>query len=156
MAKSPSEVIIGELTRIRSTMERLEQQESASKEAFSALYSEMEEYKRGALFELEKHILNDLLIFFDSLVWSVENSTDKEQAQNIYDDFLELLSRYEVCPFPRTPTFDPKLHRVLQVIPTDDPSLEGKIVSVLKQGFYRGTQILRIEDVTIHQYKATK
>ena len=153
MAKSPSEVIIGELTRIRTTMERLEQQESASKEAFNALYSEMEDYKRGALFDLEKHILNDLLIFFDSLVWSVQNSTDKEQAQNIYDDFLELLSRYEVSPFPRTSTFDPKLHRVLQVLPTADEGLDGQIVSVLKQGFYRGTQILRIEDVTIHQYK---
>ena len=48
MAKSPSEVIIGELTRIRSTLERLEQQESASKDAFNALYSEMEDYKKRA------------------------------------------------------------------------------------------------------------
>ena len=61
MAKSPSEVIIGELTRIRSTLERLEQQESASKDAFNALYSEMEDYKKRAIFDLEKHILNDLV-----------------------------------------------------------------------------------------------
>ena len=63
MAKSPSEVIIGELTRIRSSLERLEQQESASKDAFNALYSEMEEYKKRALFDLEKHILNTFLRF---------------------------------------------------------------------------------------------
>ena len=34
MGKSPSEVIIGELTRIRASLERLEQQETASKDAF--------------------------------------------------------------------------------------------------------------------------
>ena len=106
MAKSPSEVIIGELTRIRSSLERLEQQESASKDSFNALYSEMEDYKKRALFDLEKHILNDLLIFFDSLVWSVQNSTDQENSQNIYDDFLEMLSRYEVAPFPKMDIFD--------------------------------------------------
>ena len=154
MAKSPSEVIIGELTRIRTSMERLETQESASKDAFNALYSEMEDYKKRAIFDLEKHILNDLLIFFDSLVWTVQNSSDQENSQNIYDDFLEMLSRYEVAPFPKLSNFDPKLHRVLQVVPTEDPELDGQIVSVLKQGFYRRDQILRIEDVTIYQYKS--
>lgn len=154
MAKSPSEVIIGELTRIRTSMERLETQESASKDAFNTLYSEMEDYKKRAIFDLEKHILNDLLIFFDSLVWTVQNSTDQENSQNIYDDFLEMLSRYEVAPFPKVNSFDPKLHRVLQVVPTEDPNLDGQIVSVLKQGFYRRDQILRIEDVTIYQCKA--
>ena len=154
MAKSPSEVIIGELTRIRTSMERLETQESASKDAFNALYSEMEDYKKRAIFDLEKHILNDLLIFFDSLVWTVQNSTDEENSKNIYDDFLEMLSRYEVAPFPKTSNFDPKLHRVLQVVPTADPKLDGQIVSVLKQGFYRRDQILRIEDVTIYQCKS--
>ena len=154
MAKSPSEVIIGELTRIRSTLERLEQQESASKDAFNTLYGEMEDYKKRAIFDLEKHILNDLLIFFDSLVWSVQNSTDQENSQNIYDDFLEMLSRYEVAPFPKMEHFDSKLHRVLKVVPTDDPSLDGQIVTVLKQGFYRRDQILRIEDVTMYQCKS--
>ena len=153
MGKSPSEVIIGELTRIRSTLERLEQQESASKEAFNTLYSEMEDYKKGALFDLEKHILNDLLLFFDGLVWSVQNTADTETTQTLHDDFLDLLSRYEVAPFPKMTNFDPKFHRVLQVVVTEDPSLDGQIISVLKQGFYRRDQILRIEDVTIYQCK---
>lgn len=153
MGRSPSEVIISELTRIRSSLDRLEQQESSSKEAFNALYSEMEDYKKGTLFELEKYILNDLLFFFDGLQWAVTSSKDTETTQQIYDDFMDLLARYEVTPFPPSTTFDAKLHRVLQVVETEDSALDGTIASVLKRGFFRRDVILRVEDVTLYQIK---
>ncbi len=155
MGRSPSEVIISELTRIRSSLDRLEQQESSSKDAFNALYSEMEDYKKGALFELEKHILNDLLFFFDGLQWAVTSSKDRETTQQVYDDFMDLLARYEVTPFPPSTNFDAKLHRVLQVVDTEDPTLDGTIASVLKRGFYRRQAILRVEDVTLYQLKSS-
>ena len=49
-----------------------------------------------------------------------------------------MLSRYEVAPFPKMDHFDSKLHRVLQVVPTDNPELDGQIVSVLKQDSTEG------------------
>ena len=155
MGRSPSEVIISELTRIRTSLDRFEQQESATKEAFSSLYAEMEDYKKGALFELERHILNDLLIFFDGIQWSVEHSTDTDTTNQINDDLLDLLARYDVVPVPPSTTFDAKIHRVLQVVETDNPDLDGQISSVLKKGFYRKDKILRVEDVTMYRLATT-
>ena len=156
MSRSPSEVIISELTRIRGTLERFEQTESASKEAFNSLYAEMEEYKRGVFFELERSMLQDLLLFQDTLKWSLSNTTDLEHVQPIYDDFLDLLARYEVAPFPELTTFDSKLHRVLQVLPTEKPEEDNHIASVIRQGFYRRDTVLRIEDVVIYQFKPSE
>ena len=68
-AKSPSTVIINELSRIRTTLARMEQEESASKQAFQSLYSEMEFYKEDCLHKIEALLLQDLLRFYDSLVW---------------------------------------------------------------------------------------
>ncbi len=156
MTRSPSEVIISELTRIRESLDRLEKQESASKEAFSSLYAEMEEHKRGTWFAVEKQVLKDLLLFADSMQWALEQTTDPATTQQLQSDLLDLLARYDVVPFPESRIFDAKVHRVLKVVPTDDPSLDGQIASVLKKGFYRGDEILRVEDVTIYQVSATK
>ena len=154
MGRSPSEVIISELTRIRTSLDRFEQQESATKEAFSSLYAEMEDYKKGALFELERHILNDLLVLFDGIQWAVKHSTDTDTTTQINDDLLVLLAKYDVAPVPASTTFDAKFHRVLQVVETDEPDLDGKIASVLKQGFYRQDKVLRVEDITLYRLAA--
>jgi molecular chaperone GrpE (heat shock protein) len=150
MSRSPSEIIISELTRIRATLETLEQQDSSSKQAFNALYEEMETYKQQSFFDLERGFLLDLLFFYDGLHWSLSEAPEDTQNQ-VKEDFLELLSRRDVVPMPEMTHFDAKIHRVLQIVPTDDPNLDGTIAQVLKKGFFRGTQVLRIEDISMYQ-----
>ena len=150
MSRSPSEVIISELTRIRSTLEMIEQQDTSSKQAFNALYEEMEVYKQQAFFDLERSFLLDLLFFYDGLQWSLSETSEDVQTQ-VREDFLELLHRRDVVPMPAVSNFDAKIHRVLQIVPTDDPTKDGTVAQVLKKGFYRGTQVLRIEDISMYQ-----
>ena len=150
MSRSPSEVIISELTRIRSTLEMIEQQDTSSKQAFNALYEEMEVYKQQAFFDLERSFLLELLFFYDGLNWSLSETSEDIQTQ-IKEDFLELLHRRDVVPMPEVLKFDAKIHRVLQIVPTDDPDKDGTVAQVLKKGFYRGTQVLRIEDISMYQ-----
>jgi molecular chaperone GrpE (heat shock protein) len=149
----PSEVIISELTRIRTALEVLEKQDSASKQAFNALYEEMEDYKQDAFFNVERSILLDLLVFYDGLKWSVSSTEDADSNKQIMDDFMDLLARRDVVPIPKLDRFDAKFHRILQVVSTDDSELDGTIAQVLKRGFYRGDKVLRIEDVSLYQIK---
>ena len=148
----PSEVIISELTRIRTALEVLEQQDSSAKQAFNALYEEMEDYKQDAFFKVERNFLQDLLGFYDGLKWST-TSIEDDVGQQILDDFIELLARRDVVPLPTLDRFDAKFHRVLQVVTTDDVELDGTVAQVLKRGFYRGDKVLRIEDISLYQLK---
>lgn len=162
MHKNPSTVIINELSRIRTVLERLESQESASKSAFNALYSELEDYKSDFFFKMEKSLLNDLLHFYDDLLWfqSTFKQDDNQVAEShrnnithLLENYLELLSRRDVFPFPETNQFDSRLQRVLRIIPTADPTMDQQIAEVLRKGFFRGDKILRTEEICLYQYQ---
>ena len=154
--KVPSTVIINELTRIRTTLARMEQEESSSKQAFNTLYNELEEYKEGFALKIEKIILQDLLSFCDSMQWFQQSLTEDSDAANnfehIYGEFLDLLHRYDVYPFQERTHFDAQFHRVIETTPTEDPDKEGLIQRVLSKGFMRAEQVLRFEEVVIYQY----
>lgn len=165
-AKSPSAVIINELTRIRSTLSRLEQEEASSKQAFQTLYAEMEFYKKDCLVKIENLLLQDLLRFYDSLIWYRQTlhesaSTEqpdhlteiKENFSHIFDEFADLLQDRSVTPVPNKKDFDPALHRIVEVIPTDQENQHNTIKTVVKKGFQRQGNILRFEEVVIYQHR---
>ena len=161
-SKNPSSVIINELTRIRATLVRMEQEESASKQAFQTLYSEMEFYKEDCMLRIENLLLQDLLSFYDSLLWysetlnSVQKDTEKiEQISNyalLLEEFSDLLQARNVYPLPPQKDFDSSLHRVVEVVSTNDKKQHNTIKSVVKKGFKRKDTILRFEEVVIYQY----
>ena len=81
MSTSDQQRIFGALQQIRSVVEKIAYNESASKRAFDTLYQELEQYKSEYVVKMEKGILLDLLSFFDSLLWF--QSTVHEQPENI-------------------------------------------------------------------------
>ena len=157
--KSTPALIAQELVHLRTMLEKIEKQESATKQAFNVLYDELEQYKKDFVFQLEKSLLIDLLLFYDSLVWfqSSLSEDDTESNKNLtylIDEYLEVLQRRDVYPFQASQNFDPKVHRIIQNNDVDDPSLDQVIHRVLKRGFYRGEQILRVEEVIVNRYVA--
>ena len=159
-AKSPSTVIINELSRIRSTLSRMEQEEAASKQAFQTLYSEMEFYKENCMVKIENLLLQDLLRFYDSLVWFQETlglaedtSEIQDNFSHIFDEFTDLLQDRNVTALPSKAAFDSTLHRIVEIVPTSQEELHNTIKSVVKKGFQRQEQILRFEEVVIYQHQ---
>ena len=150
--QSPSHIIINELNRIRGSLERIEQQESAAKLAVQALYSELDSYKSEFLLQMEKHMLLDLLGFYDQLQFQVETNG---ASSDLLEDFLELLAKRDVFPTPLTETFEPKFQRVLQTKATVEPAQDQQIAQIVKKGFLRKEKILRVEDVVIYQHVPT-
>ena len=155
--KSTPALIAQELVQLRTMLEQIEKRESASKQAFNVLYDELEQYKKDFIFQLEKSLLIDLLLFYDSLVWFQSSISDKDIDANqnltyLIDEYLEILQRRDVYPFQATPKFDPKIHRIIQNNDVNDPSLDQVIHRVLKRGFYRGEQILRVEEVIVNRF----
>lgn len=161
-AKNPSTVIINELSRIRTTLVRMEQEESASKQAFQTLYSEMKFYKEDCMLKIENILLQDLLNFYDSISWFrttleliQKDAPPSDEMNNfalIYKEFSDLLQARNVYPLPLQEHFDSALHRIVEVIPTKDEQQHNTIKSIIKKGFKRKDTVLRFEEVVIYQY----
>ena len=127
--------------------------------AFEELYSELRHYKDEFLFQAEKPLLLDLLLFYDSLNWFQESLVKQEMSpdviadsfQYLIDEFLELLYRRDCIPMEESETFDRRVHKAVKVQETDDEKLDYRIVQVLKRGFARANKQLRPEEMVIHR-----
>ena len=130
--------------------------------AFAQLYEELRQYKEDFVFNAEKPLLLDLLLFYDSLNWFQESLIKQEMSpdviadsfQYLIDEFLELLYRRDVIPTEPQPKFDRKTQKAIKVVETDDPELEYSVHQTLKRGFTRGERLLRAEEVIINRLAA--
>jgi molecular chaperone GrpE len=139
----------------------MEQEETASKQAFQTLYSEMEFYKEDCMLKIENILLQGFLSFYDSISWfrtTLETQTDSEPSDEmnnfalIYDEFNDLLQERNVYPLAPQEYFDSSLHRIVEISPTKDENKHNAIKSVVKKGFKRKDTVLRFEEVVIYQY----
>ncbi len=138
--------------------------DSVREKAFDQLYEELRQYKEDFLFQAEKPLLLDLLLFYDSLNWFQESLIKQEMSpdaiadsfQYLIDEFLEVLYRRDVVPVEQSARFDRTLHRAVKVDETEDESADYAISQVLKRGFSRSQKPLRPEEVVILRYRDKK
>jgi molecular chaperone GrpE (heat shock protein) len=157
LASPESDPISRELERLRAA---LEQQNETSRRSFDALYEELRQYKEDFIFQSEKPLLLDLLLFYDSLNWFQQSIIKGEMSpevisdsfQYLIDEFIELLYRRDVLPMETRKRFDRENQKAIQVVPTDDPKLDYSVKRVLKRGFSRADRKLRAEEVIIQRH----
>lgn len=136
--------------------ERLDQNDLQQR-AFDQLYEELRQYKDDFVFQSEKPLLVDLLLFYDSLNWFQQSLENKDitldvvadSFQYLIDEFLELLYRRDVVPCESAERFDARVHKAVRVVPTLRPEDDWRVQAVLKRGFMRGERVLRAEEVAV-------
>ncbi len=141
---------------LRLFRERIER-DDVQQRAFDTLYAELAQYKDDFLFQAEKPLLLDLLLFYDSLHWFRQSLTREEMSpevvvdsfQFLMDEFLELLYRRDVVPADQADRFDARLHKAVRVVPATSAADDWRIQAVLKRGFVRGARTLRAEEVSV-------
>ena len=145
---------------LRRALEQAASREDTQRQAFDHLYQEMKQYKDDFIFQAEKPLLLDLLLFYDSLNWFRESLLKKDMSadvvsdsfQYLLDEFLELLYRRDVLPMEGAEAFDRTTQKAVKVVPTDDPRMDWRVDQVLKRGFTRAGRTLRAEEVVVHRY----
>ena len=151
------------LEELKGQLDERRTRNDANQRAFDQLYEELRQYKDDFIFQAEKPLLLDLLLFHDSLCWFKENlaadDTDpavvSETFQYLVDEFLELLYRRDVVPLSERKTFNRTVHKAIQVLPTTDPEQDYQVQQVIKRGFLRGEKLLRPEEVVIFRQGTT-
>ena len=128
--------------------------------AFDQLYEEMRQYKEDFLFQAEKPLLLDLLLFYDSLNWFQESLIKQEMSpdvvadsfQYLLEEFLEILYRRDVVPMDESVMFDMRNHRAVKAVSTSVEADHQRIAQVVKRGFLRADKTLRSEEVVVLRY----
>jgi molecular chaperone GrpE (heat shock protein) len=151
--------ILRELRAIRMALDEKQLGDETQSKAFDSLYEELKQYKDDFIYQAEKPLLLDLLLFYDSLNWFQESLVKKEMSmdvisdsfQYLIDEFLEVLYRRDVLAMESTPKFDPKMQKVVKVIPSEEAGQNQMVAQVLKRGFNRADRVLRSEEVVIYK-----
>lgn len=153
-----------ELGEMRKMVHERLANDKVREKAFDQLYDELKQYKEDFLFQAEKPLLLDLLLFYDSLNWFQESLVKQEMSpdviadsfQYLIDEFLEVLYRRDVVPIEELELFDRTIHKAVKVMETDDERTDQRIAQVLKRGFVRADKQLRPEEVVIMRFRGRK
>lgn len=153
-----------ELAEMRKMVTDRLSNDQVREKAFDQLYEELRQYKDDFLFQAEKPLLLDLLLFYDSLNWFQESLIKQEMSpdviadsfQYLLDEFIEVLYRRDVHPSEEIDVFDRRTHKAVKVTETDDKDADYRIAQVLKRGFTRANKQLRPEEVVIYRFRGDK
>ena len=153
------ESILNKLKAVDSQLKLLEKKfdkkianDLSKKEAFDKLYEEMRLYKDNFLHKAIRPILVDILLLYDNVS---KIKVDKSiPINNIKDQILEILYRQDVEPIESDEKkINRKLQRAVKTIPTDVEEENGYIVELVRDGFYHGDHILRLQEVICKKYQ---
>ncbi len=163
---SPRDLALAELSeqieRLGRSFGQLSRRDRMREDAFEQLYAELRQYKEDFIFQQEKPLLLDLLLFHDSLCWfrtrldagEMSPEVVSDHFQYLIDEFLEVMYRRDVLPMERSERFDRKTQKAMKVVYTPERSQDFKVSEVLRRGFTRAGSVLRAENVVLHRYRA--
>ena len=152
-----------EVSELREALGQASGDGHLTQQAFDQLYSELRQYKEDFIFQTEKPLLLDLLLFYDSLNWFQQSLVKKEMSpdviadsfQYLLDEILELLYRRDVLPMDSRARFDRKVQKVVKTAPAETKAEDYAIHQVLKRGFTRSGRVLRAEEVVVKRYDSS-
>ncbi len=159
------ELVMSGLAEDVETLKEFVQQQGRRDEtqqrAFDQLYAELRQYKDDFVFQAEKPLLLDLLLFYDSLTWFQESLVSQEMSadvvsdsfQYLLDEFIELLYRRDVLPLEGDDRFNRENQKAIKVEHTDDAAADWRVARVVKRGFTRGNKVLRPEEVVVLRHR---
>jgi len=163
---------------VHSLQALIDQKSGLNQRMFDALHEELKGYKDGFLLEsVHKPIIRDLITLYDDLsrthrqlqeagaesaklpaevsnkLFERLKTMDTNVEHNI-EFIVEVLARLEVTMLPLgSGKLDKQMQRAVAVEVAEDPDDDGKIVCVVKRGFYWKDRVLRAEEVVIKKWK---
>jgi molecular chaperone GrpE len=105
-------------------------------------------------------VLVDMLDVLDNLDRAVaaarrSNLTEASETllrgvELVHEQFLSKLHTFGVVRLEAVgQPFDPQLHEAVSLLPVDDPADAGRVVSVMKEGYMIGDDLLRVASVAV-------
>jgi molecular chaperone GrpE len=126
------------------------------------LYAEFDNFRKRSMRErsdlirnASKDVVERMLPILDDFERAMKAEGDleavREGSRLIHDKLMNTLSGQGLKPMTAQPgdAFDVELHEAITRIPAPDPSLVGKVVDVVEQGYYMNDTVLRYAKVVV-------
>lgn len=154
------------ITLLKELSEKFDKKIAVDKhknELFDKMYDELNSYKTDIYSKILKPIIMDLIMYIDDTN-KILRDIEKDNAEKIFkvlkdvpEDLLEVLERNGVEAFhENTEIFNAKTQRVLKTIPTDDPEMDDKIESRIRQGYKWNDKVIKPEMIQCYKYSQNK
>ena len=135
-------------------------------EMFDNMHKELTQYKNGLITQVINNILIDIIQIIDindkniSLFESQNYSEENYEKiikilKGVSEDLTDVLYRQSVEPYTLD-EIDVKRQKILQVIPTNDSSLDRTIAKKIVPGYEKDGKIIRPERISIYKYKESE
>jgi molecular chaperone GrpE len=137
---------------------KLKEEIAASKDKYLRLYSEFENFRRRTakeklemVYSANEQLIKALLPVLDDFDRAEKNDKDAEGYKLIQSKFKKVLELYgvKIMDVKQGSAFDTDLHEAITQIPAPEPSLKGKIVDVVENGYLLGDKVIRFAKVVI-------
>ncbi|MVN22153.1 nucleotide exchange factor GrpE [Mucilaginibacter sp. HMF7410] len=144
--------------------DKLKEELALANDKFLRLYAEFDNYKRRTSKErvellqtAGKDVIVSLLPVLDDFERAnraIENATDvasvKEGVNLVHNKLKNLLTQKGLKEMAsKGEVFDADIHEAVTNIPAPDPSLKGKIVDVLEEGYLLNDKVIRFAKVVV-------
>ncbi len=151
--------------RVKEAEQRLAEYVKAYKEEVQVEWERTKErlareYEKNINIE-KRRILGELLEVLDMLEMSLDSARKIDGAQGFVQGIEMVGIEFEKKLFAegmkrvaaRGESFDPRVHEAVSMEETDDPSKDGKIVEVFKNGYVLGEELVRPALVAVARVK---
>ena len=130
------------------------------------LHEELQQLRSNQVARAARPLVHGLIRLHDDMgkllsIWRVKPASELSAArffstiEGLQEDVEIVLGQNGVVAFrAASTTFDPRLQRVLKVVPTDDPTLAGTVAETLRPGFEQGSEVLEKERVAFFELGA--
>lgn len=155
------DALADEVATLKQSVSARVENDAVQQKAFDQLYEELRQYKEDFIYQNEKALLLDLLLFYDSMNWFQASIIKKEMSpevvadsfQYLIDELLETLYRRDVLPMEASDKFDRKTQKVIKTVQAETEADDYFVHNVLKRGFTRGSRVLRAEEVVVKRFQ---
>lgn len=150
-----------ETSALKNLIENRLKYDSVKEEAFERLYVELEEYKKNSVFERNRPLFTDLILYFDRIEnmrlnfdsSTIEKSHFSSLLKTLSDEILEILHRQGVEMVDHSRSFNPAIQRAISTQPTSVEEEDNQVSKIVRKGFKYSEKILRAEEVIVKKFK---
>lgn len=144
--------VFEELSGLRDLFRRRLLEDATKSRLVDELHDQLAAARGGLGEQLLSPVFRELLLLVDRIRSLVPRTGDL-QLESIVDELLEILRREGVRPVCDVAAFDPRLHEAVRTEPANGRP-DGTILTVLRPGYFLGTQLLRPSQVVVTSTRA--
>lgn len=161
-----SETLLEQVSALNKKFDQKIKTDMHKAEMFDNMHKELTQYKNGLITQVINNILIDIIQIIDindkniSLFENQDYSEENYEKiikilKGVSEDLTDVLYRQSVEPYTLD-EIDVKRQKILQVISTNDISLDRTIAKKIVPGYEKDGKIIRPERISIYKYKESE